>query len=514
MIRRQGSRLSSSRQGIPAEALSLLHSASLEILKDEDQERERPPLEFAYTFYSDRWKVYYSEEYRDYWYEDTVVGETTWDMPKNILWMRYFSTSGEMWYVNVKTSKFQKKMPVDVELKIVRELQATELTYVRKLRLLVKLISKPLQNLSTSESPIIDANVWRQIFDNTESILSLAETFYEQLTVRGRHAPAPTTPHTLVLEAFAKLVAFFKLYSSYFDHYQSGTKQITDVAASQESFVEFLRIAQAKCADIMEAGKETEDASAAIDTSRKGLAARDRNSDDAHIRRSTTTHPGAARLKIIRSASSPALGRGGRPVSADHVDDSDVLGTEDDCTDAVNFLQSLRILPVQRLPRYVLLLERLLDEDVHLAPDEADKIRDMVIQVRQVAQDCDHIVNQANGWRKMYQVQQSIKDLRFLIMCADRVFKHEGKLVAIGRDLPVRRRSSSIGRRSSLNLVEMVNRRLSLDSGPSGTSHNRTEAASGSADSVGRDQGGVDAFFPGWHVVIPEREGIHGVFVP
>lgn len=149
-----------------------------------------------------------------------------------------------MWYVNVKTSKFQKKMPVDVELKIVRELQATELTYVRKLRLLVKLISKPLQHLSTSESPIIDANVWRQIFDNTESILSLAETFYEQLTVRSRHAPAPSTPHKLVLEAFAKLVAFFKLYSSYFDHYQSGTKQITDVAASQETFVEFLRIAQ------------------------------------------------------------------------------------------------------------------------------------------------------------------------------------------------------------------------------------------------------------------------------
>ena len=105
-----------------------------------------------------------------------------------------------------------------------------------------------------------------------------------------------------------------------------------------------------------------------------------------------------------------------------------------------------------------------------------------------------------SGWAAIcccrYQVQQSIKDLRFLIMCADRVFKHEGKLVAIGRDLPVRRRSSSIGRRSSLNLVEMVNRRLSLDSGPSGTSHNRTEAASGSADSVGRDQGGVDAFFP------------------
>ena len=72
MIRRQASRLSSSRQGIPAEALSLLHSASLDILKDEDKERERPPLEFAYTFYSDRWKVYYSEEYQDYWYEDTV----------------------------------------------------------------------------------------------------------------------------------------------------------------------------------------------------------------------------------------------------------------------------------------------------------------------------------------------------------------------------------------------------------------------------------------------------------
>ncbi len=50
-----------------------LHAAALEVVRKEDEERARPPLEFAGIFCSERWIAKYdSSEYGDYYYEDTV----------------------------------------------------------------------------------------------------------------------------------------------------------------------------------------------------------------------------------------------------------------------------------------------------------------------------------------------------------------------------------------------------------------------------------------------------------
>lgn len=134
---------------------------------------------------------------------------------------------------------------MNFELKIVKELQATELTYVNKLRLLIRMYSRPLQQLQASGHPLIDEASWRQIFDNTEAILSLAEKFLERLTKRPSGG-MPSSPHEHVISAFSDLVAFFKLYSSYFDKYQQGTEKLLSHAASHSEFVEFLQIAQVR----------------------------------------------------------------------------------------------------------------------------------------------------------------------------------------------------------------------------------------------------------------------------
>ena len=75
-MQRQILRLSSGvryRRQLTKGAEQQLHAASLEVVQAEDEERARPPLEFAGTFCSERWIAKYdSSEYGDYYYEDTV----------------------------------------------------------------------------------------------------------------------------------------------------------------------------------------------------------------------------------------------------------------------------------------------------------------------------------------------------------------------------------------------------------------------------------------------------------
>ena len=148
-------------------------------------------------------------------------GDTTWEAPPDVLWLRYTGdATDDKWFANMKTSAFQREKPSNVELKIVTELRDTERTYLRKLRLLIKIYSKPLQHLEAAGTPLIPDASWRQIFDNTESIFALAENFYDKLTLRtaaNKQQPRLVWPHELLLEAFAQLLDFFKLYSSYFD---------------------------------------------------------------------------------------------------------------------------------------------------------------------------------------------------------------------------------------------------------------------------------------------------------
>ena len=165
-------------------------------------------------------------------------------------WQRYIGEdASDVWYVDLKkvdAIHAQKEPPVNFELKIVEELQATELTYVRKLRQLVQMYSKPLQQMAAGGSPLMSTESWRMIFGNTESICALAENFYDLLTVRKAGKAALTWPHEVVLEAFTSLLAFFKLYSSYFDKYQQGTERLLNEAATNEALCEFLHAAQAR----------------------------------------------------------------------------------------------------------------------------------------------------------------------------------------------------------------------------------------------------------------------------
>ena len=46
------------------------------IVRQEDEERRRKPLEFTGTFYSDRWVAYFDETCQDYYFEDTVSWTT------------------------------------------------------------------------------------------------------------------------------------------------------------------------------------------------------------------------------------------------------------------------------------------------------------------------------------------------------------------------------------------------------------------------------------------------------
>ena len=194
-----------------------------------------------------------------------------------------------------------------------------------------------------------------------------------------------------------------------------------------ECFNLSLCVLQAKCSQLSIVMKHKE-----VEAEKKSPQSRDRNGQGGGVRRSISTltdHDGRHHF----------------PPLEHYLPEPEVSAPDE----AINFLQSLRILPVQRLPRYVLLLERFVDDDVLLSEEEIVNIKNMVHQVRQVAQQCDSIVNQSSAWRKLYQVQQSITDFRYHIMCSDRVFKHEGMLVALGRDLPNSR--GGIGSRSSFD---------------------------------------------------------------
>ena len=87
-----------------------------------------------------------------------------------------------------------------------------------------------------------------------------------------------------------------------------------------------------------------------------------------------------------------------------------------------------------------------------------------------------------------YQVQQSIKDFRFVIMCSNRVFKHEGMLVALGRDVPQGRGGLGGGG----GFAATIARRLSFDTAGGGGGGGGGGARRGSVDSHSR-RGSVDS---------------------
>ena len=334
-----------------------------------------------------------------------------------------------------RTTRRTKKMIKDRD-NIIREILATEESYIEALETLIKVYKAPLKQTLNTNNPLASKSEIKQIFSNVSRVLVTNRALLRELhqcidnykdsssSSSSASASSAKNGNTAVDvcdsigQAFLHMSSYFKIYTLYCTHYNSAMTVLIGLKNSNPAFDKFLRHTRSEHNkqhhNLLNLNTITTNLITNPGTSLTNITSNNNISASTPTRAtSSDLSHGAPNSNRNYSPTSPNLSNNNHNSNNTNVDLNNMVdntGVNSNNTAANNIhhvnlnaldIESYLIMPIQRIPRYVLLLKQLKQHSINTTDlDEAIK------RYEELADYVNESIRQAEHFRQMIHLQK------------------------------------------------------------------------------------------------------------